>query len=205
MPSTTRGRIDKRQAILNAAFTVFARKGYALACVADVAAEAQVAKPTVYNHFNEKANLFREAMTAEAATAIAKNLEVVDRLRDAGDDLRGALEQLGRRLIDCYTDERSWAFRRLLQAELARFPELLDTVLGGGGDRVTEALADRLARLAIDGRLSISDPVRAAEQFGALLTAPLQARTRLGTRQLPEAERDTLAAAAVETFLRAYR
>ncbi|MFD4194578.1 MULTISPECIES: TetR/AcrR family transcriptional regulator [Amycolatopsis] len=201
----TRGRIDKRQAILDAAFTVFARQGYAQACVAEVAAEAGVAKPTVYNHFTEKANLFREAMTAEAAKAIAENLAAVDRLRDAGEDLRALLEQVGRRLIDCYTDDRSWAFRRLLQAELARFPELLDTVQTRAGTNVvTDALADRLARLALDGRLKITDPAQAAEQFGALLTAPLESRTRLGTRALPAAERDAVAAAAVDTFLRAY-
>ncbi|WP_431921537.1 TetR/AcrR family transcriptional regulator C-terminal domain-containing protein [Amycolatopsis tucumanensis] len=201
----TRGRIDKRQAILDAAFTVFARQGYAQACVAEVAAEAGVAKPTVYNHFSEKANLFRESMTAEAAKAIADNLAAVDRLRDTGEDLRAALEQVGRRLIDCYTDDRSWAFRRLLQAELARFPELLDTVQTRAGTNVvTDALADRLARLALEGRLKITDPARAAEQFGALLTAPLESRTRLGTRALPAAERNAVAAAAVDTFLRAY-
>ncbi|GHF15940.1 TetR family transcriptional regulator [Amycolatopsis deserti] len=201
----TRGRIDKRQAILDAAFTVFARQGYAQACVAEVAAEARVAKPTVYNHFSEKANLFREAMMAEAAKAVAENLEAVDRLRDAGEDLRAALEQVGRRLIECYTDPRSWAFRRLLQAELARFPELLDTIQTRAGTNVvTDALADRLARLALDGRLKITDPTRAAEQFGALLTAPLEARTRMGTRDLPENERNAVAAAAVDTFLLAY-
>ncbi|AIJ21412.1 TetR/AcrR family transcriptional regulator C-terminal domain-containing protein [Amycolatopsis methanolica] len=59
-------------------------------------------------------------------------------------------------------------------------------------------------RLALDGQLKITDPAQAAEQFGAPLTAPLESRTRLGTRALPAAERDAVAAAAVDTFLRAY-
>jgi len=54
------GRIDKRQAILDAAFTIFARDGYYLAGVDAIAAEARVAKHTIYNHFRDKENLFRE-------------------------------------------------------------------------------------------------------------------------------------------------
>lgn len=59
-----RGRIDKRQAILEAAFRTFAREGYGQSCVREIAAEAGVAKPTIYNHLGDKETLFREAMLA---------------------------------------------------------------------------------------------------------------------------------------------
>ncbi|MGW6394937.1 TetR/AcrR family transcriptional regulator [Streptomyces sp. NPDC055103] len=203
-PRTSRGRIDKRQAILDAAFTVFAREGYANACVKVIATEANVAKPTVYNHLNDKANLFRSAIEVAAEVAQAENLAVVERLADPGDDLRAALQDVGLRLLQCYSSDRSWALRRLLYSEVARFPDLLETVRGDGTTRVTGALADRLARLTLEGRLRTTDPAQAAEQFIALLTGPVEARSRFGTEQLPEEDLRELAESAVRTFLLAF-
>ncbi|MEV5986246.1 TetR/AcrR family transcriptional regulator [Streptomyces sp. NPDC052051] len=199
-----RGRIDKRQAILDAAFTVFARQGYANACVKEIAAEANVAKPTVYNHLNDKANLFRQTVQLTADEATARNLAAVERLAAPGDDLRAALVAVAQDLLLCYGGEQSQALRRLLYAEIARFPDLLDTVQGQGADRITEAMADRLARLTLSGRLNATDPVCAAEQFIAMLSGPMETRSRYGTRQIPTAERNAMAEAAVDTFLKAF-
>lgn len=200
---TVRGRIDKRQAILAAAGEVFAREGYAQAGVDAIAAEAGVAKPTVYNHFGDKETLFRAAIAADADRALAKHLAAVDELRD-GNDLRATLEDVGHHMLVCHCEERSVALRRLLSAELVRFPDLIDIVRGRAADRVTDALADRLARLALAGRLRRLDPTQAAEQFIALLTGPIEARSRLGTRRVPDDELRTVARAAVDTFLRAF-
>ena len=200
---TARGRIDKRQAILAAAGEVFAREGYALAGVDVIAAEAGVAKPTVYNHFGDKETLFRETIAADADRALAEHLAAVDELRD-GNDLRETLEDVGHHMLVCHCAERSIALRRLLAAELTRFPDLIDIVRGRAADRDTEALGDRLARLALAGRLRTLDPAQAAEQFIALLTGPVEARSRLGTRTVPDDELWAVTRAAVETFLRAF-
>lgn len=196
-----RGRIDKRQAILHAAFTVFAREGYAQACVNEIAAEAGVAKPTVYNHLTDKANLFRHAVQAAHDTLTARNLATVGRLADAGENLRATLLSVARDLAGSGADERSRALRRLLLAEASRFPELLDAC---GTHRLTEALADRFARLALGGRLRLTDPTLAAEQFLALIDGPLENRSRYGTRPIPPAEQEEIAAAAVNTFEAAF-
>lgn len=200
---TVRGRIDKRAAILAAAAEVFGREGYGQASVDVIAAEAGVAKPTVYNHFGDKETLFREAIAADADRALAEHLAAVDQLRD-GDDLRAALEKVGHHMLVCHCEERSVALRRLLNAELGRFPDLIDIVRGRAADRVTDALADRLARLALAGRLRRLDPTQAAEQFLALLTGPIEARSRLGTRRVADDELWTVTRAAVDTFLRAF-
>ncbi|TDV48843.1 TetR/AcrR family transcriptional regulator [Actinophytocola oryzae] len=201
---STRGRIDKRQAILGAAFAVFAREGYARAGVDVIAAEAGVAKATVYSHFGDKETLLREAIAASADQALARNLAVLDRLTDRGDDLRATLEGVGLRLLQCYCDDRSWALRRLLSSEINQFPELLDIVHTRAAGRVTEALADRLARLSIAGHLHAPDPLVAAEQFFSLLSGSIDTRARLGTRRVPNTELRTVARAAVDTFLKAF-
>jgi TetR/AcrR family transcriptional repressor of mexJK operon len=201
--TATRGRIDKRQAILDAAFTVFARDGYRTASVDTVAATAGVAKHTIYNHFGDKQSLFRAAVSALADDALARNLAAVESLRPDRDPAE-ALNEVGRKLAECYCDEKSWALRRLLHAELASMPELQDIIRERATDKVNDALADRLARLALAGQLRITDPAVAAEQFGALLTAPFDARSRLGTRNVPAKELAEVTQNAVQTFLRAF-
>ncbi|MFJ2827303.1 TetR/AcrR family transcriptional regulator [Streptomyces sp. NPDC087263] len=207
MTATTRasrGRIDKRQAILDAAFTVFARRGYANTCVQEIAEEAGVAKPTVYNHLSDKETLFRRALEAAADAVSAENLAIVERLRDPGDDLPAALEDVSYRLLQVCCGERARALRWLTYSQVGGFPDLIEAVQGRTSQRVAEALEDRLARLSLAGRLRPCDPAQAAEQLLALLTGPMEARTRLGTRKASAAETRAVAQAAVDTFLRAY-
>ncbi|WP_433680681.1 TetR/AcrR family transcriptional regulator [Nocardia sp. CA-119907] len=206
MTGTTaaRGRIDKRQAILDVAFTVFARRGYDKACVQEIADEAGVAKPTVYNHLNDKQTLFRQAVLAAADAVSAETLAIIDRLREPGDDLAATLTATARALLAECSNDRARSLRALTYAQLAAFPDLADTVLERTSRRIAEALADRLARLALSGRLRTNDPAQAAEQLLALLTAPLEARSRLGTREVSAAEQRDIADAAVRTFLSAY-
>lgn len=202
--TTTRGRIDKRQAILEGAFTVFARQGYAQSCVQDIAREAGVAKPTVYNHMTDKATLFRHAIEAAAQTTLDERIAVLEPLATPGDDLRATLEEVAHALLRLHTDGRSCALRRLLYSEITHFPDILDIVKESGPDRLNQAVADRLARLALAGRLRTKDPDLAAEQFMALILGPLEARSQLGTRQLEDAELRVMAGAAVDTFVRAW-
>ncbi|MFF2847674.1 TetR/AcrR family transcriptional regulator [Streptomyces sp. NPDC058001] len=200
-PNGNTGRIDKRQAILDAAFTIFARDGYHQAGVDAIAAEASVAKHTIYSHFGDKENLFREVIAALSDQALTRNLAAVELL--GGGDLTATLTATGLRLAECYCDERTVALRRLLSA--SGRPELLDIVRDRATDRVNDALAARLARLALAGRLALGgDPAVAAEHFGALLTGPLENRSRLGTRKVPQSELREVTENAVTTFLRAF-
>jgi TetR/AcrR family transcriptional regulator, mexJK operon transcriptional repressor len=206
MSSTaSRGRIDKRQAILEGAFTVFARQGYAQACVQEIADEAGVAKPTVYNHLTDKATLFKHAIEAGARSALDDRLAALEPLASPGDDdLRATLEDVAHALLRLHTNERSCALRRLLYSEVTRFPDLLEIAVESGPDRLNRALADRLARLTLAGRLRAADPDLAAEQLMALLLGPMEARSQLGTRTVADPELRELARTAVGTFLRAW-
>ncbi|MCZ0983356.1 TetR/AcrR family transcriptional regulator [Streptomyces diastatochromogenes] len=200
----TRGRIDKRNAILDAAFDVFAAHGYEQALVQEIAEKAGVAKPTVYNHFTDKETLFRAGLTAEAQSVMQRNIDVLDLLRSPSDDLRATLTEVAHRLARSCCDKRSRSLRWLTYAQVARFPDLIEIVQGCTSIRVGEALADRLARLTLSGHLRPCDPAVAAEQLLALITGPLETRSRLGTRKTGTAELRTLADTAVDTFLRAY-
>jgi AcrR family transcriptional regulator len=199
-----RGRLDKRRAIVEAALRVFARVGYAQASVDMIATEAEAAKPTIYNHFGSKENLFRHVMTETAARSNGKTMEVLESFPSEVDRLRPGLEDVAHKLVACYCDEQSQAVRRLLHAETMRFPDLFDAVRASGPDQFTEALAGRLARLANGGHLRIEDPVRAANQFIALVYEELPTLSAFGTRPLDPKEVEKVAVAGVDTFLRAF-
>lgn len=201
--ATPRGRIDKQRAVLAAAFTVFARTGYAQARVDEIAAEANVAKATVYNHFGDKQTLFRQAVQELSDAALAANLAAIEPLADADDDVAVLLRKAGFQLATCYCSEQSQALRRLLCAEAPQFPDLLD-IVEGVSTQATRALADRLARLALAGTLRINNPDLAAAQFAALLTGPVETLSRLGTRPVTESDLKTTTDAAVTTFLAAF-
>lgn len=200
----SRGRIDKREAILSAAFRVFARKGFANACVKEIAAEAKVAKPTIYSHLDDKDALFREAMAAAAEDVSATSAAAVEGLRHPGEDLAAAFGVAARLLLDSCLTESSHALRRLTYAELPRFPDLLDTVRGALNGRLIDDLAGHFAMLSVAGRLRVTDPVLAAEQFVSLITGPMEICSAMGTREVTEEKAAEVAAAAVTTFLAAY-
>ncbi|GAA1522164.1 TetR/AcrR family transcriptional regulator [Sphaerisporangium rubeum] len=201
-PPADRGRLDKRRAILEAALRVFSRVGYTQASLDMIATEAGVAKPTIYNHLGSKENLFRHVMTDTAARSNAKSLAALESFPGDDEALRTGLEEVAHKLVACYVDESSQAVRRLLYAEAVRFPDLLDAVRASGPDQFIEALAGRLARLANAGHLRIEDPVRAANQFIALVYEELP--TYGGSRPLDSGELSDVVVAGVDTFLRAF-
>ncbi|MEV0259122.1 TetR/AcrR family transcriptional regulator [Streptomyces sp. NPDC050732] len=195
---TARGAVERRQAILDGAFTVFARRGYAQACVKEIAQEAGVAKPTVYNHLHDKESLYREAVEAAADRIGTRTLAVVEQLREtaAGTGPRAALTAVARGLLREFGAQEAVAVRQLASAQAAQFPDLAASVRERTALRVRSALADRLARLALDGHLSARDPELAAEHFLSLLTGSLEYH--------PAAAPETAADPAVDVFLRAY-
>lgn len=205
--SPGRGRLDKRRAILTAALRVFAREGYSQASIEVIATEAGVAKPTIYNHFGGKENLFRQVLAETAALANVKTMAALDTFPTNPTDraaLEDELREVAHRLVDCYCDERSIAVRRLLYAEVTRFPDLFQTVRASGPNQFIQALAGRLAVLAHAGHLRITDPVRAATQFIALVCEELPMRIALSGQPLDAEEVQSVVAAGVDTFVRAF-
>jgi AcrR family transcriptional regulator len=169
-PVTAPGRkVDaaaRRQAILDAALTVFAERGYEAARLEDVAAKAGVAKGTLYLYFKDKEALF-EALVRGAvapmldqvgAAAAAPGLKATDIL-----DLFFAMfqsEVLGtkRKLV-----------LRLIISEGPRFPVLAEFYYR---EVVSKGLAimRSVARNAVAGGEFSSD---AAARFPQLIVAPL--------------------------------
>jgi TetR/AcrR family transcriptional regulator, fatty acid metabolism regulator protein len=91
---------DKRQAILRAATSVFAQRGYFQAQVADIARVAGVAAGTVYLYFRGKDDLLVSIFEQTMTEALAEGRAALEGVEDPAERLRRIarlhLERLGR-------------------------------------------------------------------------------------------------------------
>src|ERR687892_1971664 len=144
----------KRRAILEAATTVFLRKGYLGTSMDEIAALAAVSKQTVYKHFADKQRLFSEIVTSTVDEAGDRVYRAVLDLADSG-DVEADLRELARRELALVLQPRVLQLRRLGIGESARFPELGRTFYEQGPGRTIAALAAAFERLAARGVLQL--------------------------------------------------
>ena len=90
---------DKREAILRAATTIFARNGYFNSKVSDIAREAGIADGTVYLYFKSKEEILHSIFDRSVEEALGAAKQMVQRLTDPREKLRQIahmhLERLG--------------------------------------------------------------------------------------------------------------
>ena len=200
---------SKRQAIMEAATSLFLRDGYRSTSMDQVAADAVVSKPTVYSHFEDKEELFREIVLGVTANSEQIITELTSALY-ASDietvaDLRIVLTDLARRYIDGVLRPNVLSLRRLVISEAERFPDLARTYYEQAPSRGIEVIADALQRFEKLGLLDLGDAKLAAAQFAYLALAIPQDRAQFCPTERPSpAERDRLATQAVRVFLSAY-
>lgn len=107
----------RRDAILDAAHTVFARKGYAAAGIADLAGELGIGHGTVYRYFENKrdvaAAVLDRALTRIAAVVSAEDAHATGTLGE----YRAQVERIGHRLYELFAADR--ALGRLVFFDLA--------------------------------------------------------------------------------------
>jgi AcrR family transcriptional regulator len=171
-PRPRGGLADKRRAIVTGALTVFARDGYTRASIDAISAEAGVSTRTVYNHFTDKAELFR-AVIQESATRVADaQIAIIERYLHRVVDLEPDLVEFGVALAGPERAEHvtHFALVRQVNAEVGHIPqEAIDAWQETGPLRVRRALAGRLRELADRGMLRLDDPERAALQLMRLI------------------------------------
>lgn len=200
----TSGRVLKRTAILDAALVVFARDGYADAGMDVIAREAAVAKPTVYNHFADKESLFAAVLERYAASANEKLLGAIDDLDTSPDDIRTELERVAYVLVECVRKDEGLAVMRLQTTEETRFPDLIRAQRDGNRKRTIDALAGKLAQLALGGHLDLSDAGRAARHLLVLVSDEPLVKSGHGNRAVHDDVIDRSVREGVDTFLAAF-
>jgi TetR/AcrR family transcriptional regulator, mexJK operon transcriptional repressor len=199
------GRLASGGVIMDAAATLFLRKGYAGTSMDEIAALAGVSKQTIYTHFTDKERLFSDLILLNAER-VDQFVAEVEAIFIGAEDTAKALVELARRYIGLVIRPEVLQLRRLVIGEAARFPDLAETYYRRVPERVLGTLADHLGRLAEQGVLRIDDRVLAANHFVALiLWVPLdRAMFHLEQESLSPQALDKLATGGVRVFLAAY-
>jgi len=183
--------------ILDTATRAFLDHGYAATSIETIAAEAGVAKRTLYARWRDKPALFRAVLE----TLMARWLATPETPADAADGLEGALLQIARRVLAVALEPDALALHRLMIAESGRFPELADMVRQSGSAAGMARIAGLLAAEMTGGRLVPLDPGLAAEQFLYLVLAGPQRRALGLAPPLDAAGVEAWAHQAVTLFL----
>ncbi|GLQ98383.1 TetR/AcrR family transcriptional regulator [Dyella mobilis] len=196
--------MEKRAAILEAAKALFIRNAFAGTSMDAIAAEAGVSKLTVYSHFGDKDNLFREVIRARVQDLLPEETYGFDPQADIGDTLHRIAQVHAR--LDC-DPETVGTFRAIL-SDCRQGNPRYGKLMWEEGPMRSRGLLERLLQQAVDAhKLQIEDVPRAAVQFISLIKGDMMMRRMFGCAECVQTyarEIEENARAGVTMFLRAY-
>jgi len=191
----------KRQAILNAARYAFIAHGYSGASVEGIAEAAPVSKPTLYNYFKSKQDLFGAVIADQCDALLGTLSEVQTELRDPV----AGLKAIAGAFVDLiYTDDALQLYR-LIIAEQQHFPQLGELVYRSAPKPVLKQLSSYLGKLHDCSALRIPDVETSSRLLLGMLQGDQHFRCLLGLQTgLNEAEKQHLIGSAVTLFLKGH-
>ncbi|HEX7342429.1 MAG TPA: TetR/AcrR family transcriptional regulator [Rhodanobacteraceae bacterium] len=196
--------MEKRAAILAAAIDLFTHQGFEGTSMDAVASAAGVSKLTVYSHYGDKDNLFREVVRTHTQELLPEHTYRFDPAADIRENLlRVALTHVR---IDC--DRQSVGAIRAILGDCRHGHPRYGRLIWEEGAMRTHRLIEQLLVQAVQaGCLAIDDPSRAADQFLALVKGNLLWKRLFGCIESDKnyaVELEANARAGVDMFLRAY-
>jgi TetR/AcrR family transcriptional repressor of mexJK operon len=205
LPPSGPGRpkdLAKRQAILEAAKTLFLSNGYDGSSMDAIAAEAGVSKLTVYSHFTDKEKLFAAAVKSKCEEQLPELLFELS--EDAPID--SLLMNIGRGFSSLINSRESVELHRVMVSLAAQDSKLSKMFYDAGPQRLLDEMAHLLRQADQAGKLRIGDPLNAADQFFCLVKGGANFRLLIGCCEpLQDEEAELHVQQAVAMFLRAYR
>ena len=192
---------QQQRLILQGASEVFSLDGYEGASMSRIARCAGVSKGTLYNYFENKADLF----AAWVATECAERLAGVFDGAHLETGTRAGLCGIGLRMLSMMVSTCGITMYRVTVSEAFKFPELARIFYESGPKRATAVMSSWLTEQVAAGQLAIDDPPFAADQFFALCQTHIGMQLRLGLlTDLDDAEARRIVDSAVDMFLRTY-
>ena len=162
--TTSSRRSDKAEVILDGAMQEFMASGYAAASMDRIAAAAGVAKPTLYNYFQDKESLFI-ALIQKLVQSKFQHLFTPQQQRPAipAGSEKIFLRQLAERIVNNTANEPQFLdFMRIILGESGRFPQLARSFVRTVEATAFQAITDLFANST---ELRIKDPEVAARIF----------------------------------------
>jgi len=183
-----------RERVLRAATSSFLAHGYR-SSVDEIARRAGVAKQTVYHHFPNKDELFKEVARALAGRVLIE-------LEAPPQDLRESLLRFGLAYRQRALGAQGIATFRTLVPEVPRFRALARTMYANSAGELVRRLAEHLGDAMDAGRLRREEPRFAAEMLLSMLAGHDRIKRLFAVNDAGgEARRSER---IVDTFLRAF-
>lgn len=167
LPKRQQNRIVREGRILDAALRIFSEKGFAGASMDDIAAAAGISKPTLYQYFPSKDELFT-AMMSQERDHMLESFEY-----PSAEGMVSELYAFSWHYAEIVLRPDMLNLARLIISEAQRLPEIGRVYQASGPDRVLAGMMGYLERQRAAGRLSFDDAELAAEDlWGLILSAP---------------------------------
>lgn len=189
----------KERRILDAALSVFCSEGYSGTTMEAIAASAEVSKPTLYQYFGTKEQLF-------SAIMLSRRDRMLDALAyPAAGGLVRELHLFAWDYADTVMRPDFLSLARLIIAEAQRFPEIGRAYQASGPDRLLRGIMDYLAHQRAAGHLVFDDAELAAQDLWALiLSAPRNQALHVPDPLPTRAQIARYVNNGLQVFLRAY-
>lgn len=175
----------RREAILNAAFTLLMQRGYERTSTLDIATRAKVSKRELYQLFDDKQAILAACISARVQR-MRRPLDLPSP-RDA-ETLRAVLKNFGSTFLREICHPAVVAVYRLAAIEAERSPEVARTLDAAGRDANRAALINLIERAQASDLLAPGDAAAMASEFFGLLLGDMLLRLILRVAAPPSAE-----------------
>jgi AcrR family transcriptional regulator len=176
-----------RQRVLEAAFAVFRKRGFAGASTLEIATRARVSKRDLYALFGNKHALLASCIE-ERAARMRRPLDTAGPMPDGREGVAATLVKLGASILRGVCHPDVLAVYRLAIAESEHAPEIARTLDAGGRTANHAALAGWLAKAQAQGLVGAGEPSAIAARLLAVLWEDLLVRLLLRVRDAPSAD-----------------
>jgi len=190
----------RRNAIVDAAISVFHEVGYELASMSTIASRAGSSKTTLYGYFPSKSALFAVAIQCIAE----REFQSLQTAFQVGRDVRTVLYEYGKQYLRAVLSPTNLSLRRIVQHEAGR-TDVGTLVYEHGLKARWDAMAAYLQSAMNQHQLRAADPWASAMHLRALYEAELLEFHLLGiSRQVSEQGFAEVTHRAVDAFMAGY-
>ncbi len=196
-------RASKRDKILETASKLFIENGFQGVSMDQIAGAVPVSKPTLYNHFKDKRDLF----IAVIAARCAKVLKVLKDGMEEHANLEDGLKSFGMQFTELLMSKQSLQLHRLIIGESDSFPDMARMFYETGPEQMHTLLTAFLEKAPRKPGIRIPDPSLSAGIFISMLKGRAHLRHMLGIekKNMHEDQRQAFVNHVVNIFLYGHR
>ena len=183
--------------ILEVATELMLAQGYSETSIEAIASAAGVAKRTLYSRFPDKGALFAGVLQRRREIFLAP----LQKILEVDGTLEERLREIGNYVLNWAFKADTVRLRRLIAAEVARFPDLSFAAHTGSRRMLVEMVSEILAEEVAAGNLVLVDPNFAALQFLSMTMMPADLHTHYNAPLISGPKRRKHILGVVDLFL----